>query len=89
MLKIGDTVTMYSPGSEREHESWARGTIRRTYARSQSGRFSLHIVTINSFKWNRWAPWGPYEWFPEVLGREVDGSNKLEFVDTWPRRGRS
>jgi hypothetical protein len=84
MLKVGDTVTFYDPGSVREHESWQRGTIRKTLV--QAGATAIHIVTINAHKWDLEAPWGLYDGVPELLGRETDGNPDLEFLDTWPRR---
>lgn len=85
-MKAGDTVTFHDSGSAREHESWTRGVIRQTLARHKSGSFAVHVVTITGFKWDCEAPWGSYDGVPEVLGREVNGSSELEFIDTWPRR---
>jgi hypothetical protein len=86
MLKIGDTVTFYDPGSRREHESWQRGIIRQTIARDRKGRHAVHVVALNAHKWDRDSPWGSYDGVPEVLGRETNGSPELEWIDTWPRR---
>ena len=82
MLKIGDIVTFHDLGSREEHESWARGIIRETIARSRDGRHAVHIVAINAFKWDFDAPWGPYDGVPEVLGRETDGISELEWIDS-------
>jgi hypothetical protein len=89
MLAIGDTVTFYDPGTNREHESWQRGTIRETIARNPTGRQAVHVVRINAHKWDRDAPWGPYDGVPEVIGRETDGNSELVWIDQWPRTGRS
>ncbi len=88
MLTIGDTVTMYDPGSKREHESWTRGKIRETLARHRTLKAAVHVVTIDGLKWDKDAPWGPYDGVPEVIARENNGSSELEFIDTWPRRNR-
>lgn len=88
MLNIGDEVTFYDPGSQREHESWTRGKIVRTLARHKSGSPAVHVVKIDGFKWDNAALWGPYDGVPEVLGREHNGNSELEFIDTWPKRNR-
>lgn len=88
MLKIGDVVTFYDPGSKREHESWSRGKIVRTLIRHTSGSPAVHVVKIDGFKWDKEADWGPYDGVPECIGRERDGNPELEFIDTWPRRNR-
>jgi hypothetical protein len=85
-MKIGDTVTLYDPGSRNEHESWIRGTIREIIAPLQTGSHPLYIVTINAFKWRKDAPWGEYDGIPEVLARETDMPYELEWFDTWPPR---
>ena len=86
MLKTGDMVTLYDPGSADEHESWMRGRIRATLSSCRLQPTAVHILSINGFKWDRDAPWGPYDGVPECIARETDGSSELEWIDTWPRR---
>ena len=57
-LKLGTTVTMHSPGTIDEHESWTRGVIRETLAVSKDGTYALHVVRNDAFKWDLDAPWG-------------------------------
>jgi hypothetical protein len=83
MLKVGDTVTFYNPGTLGEHESWNRGVIRQTVIRNPRKWLALHVVTLNAHKWDYLDEWGPYDGVPEVLGRETDGNPELEFLCTW------
>ena len=86
-MTIGDTVTTYDPGSKREHESWTRGVIRETLPKLYFGH-PVHIVTINGFKWDRDAPWGPSDGVPEMLVYEKHGlePGEVEWLDTYPPR---
>lgn len=84
-MKAGDTVTMYSPGWKREHESWTRGVIRETLPDKLMG-VPVHVVTINGFKWDREAAFGPYDGVPEVIACEAGclPPGELQFLNQWP-----
>ena len=83
MLKIGDQVTFYSPGSKNEHESWTRGKIVQTLARKSVA--AVHRVKLDAFKWDREAPWGFYDGVSECLGLEYDGNPELEWIGSYDR----
>ena len=83
----GDTVTMYDPGSKRDHESWTRGVIRETLPDKLMGvGRAVHVIAINGFKWDRGAAWGPYDGVPEVIACEAGGlaPGELQFLEIWP-----
>ena len=44
------------------------------------------VVTINGFKWDRGAAWGPYDGVPEVIACEAGGlaPGELQFLEIWP-----
>lgn len=78
---------MHDPGSAEEHESWCRGVIRETQPNKLAGRL-VHVVTINGFKWDAWAPWGTYDGVPECLAVEAPGlsAGEVLFLDVRPPR---
>jgi len=91
-LAIGSEVTFYDPGSRKEHESWQHGRIvetlelRAEFASGVVTAARVHIVAIDGHKWEREAPWGPYDGLPFSIGSEVDGS-RLAFrgaLSNWP-----
>lgn len=86
MLKIGTTVTIYDPGSKREHESWTRGIIIQTLAGNRNCSHPVHVVRINGMKWDKNAPWGAYDGVPEVMAREHNGSTELGWEGVWTCR---
>ena len=87
MKKIGDLVTVRCAPPDGEPETFLRGTIAQTYARSNDGRHALHIVEPSLFKWGRTEAWQTYDGVQFVLTRETNGTDEFEWVDTWPRRG--
>ena len=87
-IVIGQDVTVRCPADGSEPETWMRGWVSHTLARSAAvDGFAVHVIDVRLFKWNWTDAWRLYDGVPHVIAREMPGTSVLEWIDTWPRRG--
>jgi len=83
MYNVGDVVNVTVPSSPGENcASWIRGPIKETIALGNG--HAVHVVFARDFRWDD-GKWQAHTGVDEIIARETEGIDDLEWIDTWPR----